>query len=233
DLPVVSMESSTLYDHCVRAISHSAGRGSHGLPLIGSGDWNDGMNQVGKAGKGESVWLGFFLYEVLLRFIEIAPNRGDALFAEHCRKESDQLQKNIEQNGWDVDWYPRAYFEDGSPPGSAANPECQIDSISQSWAVLSGAGDDGRARMGMEAVDRRLGRRKDSLIRLLDPPFDKSTLDPGYIKGYVPGVRENGGQYTHAAIWAVMAFAKLGDKRRAWELLSLISPLNHGSTPAG
>jgi cyclic beta-1,2-glucan glucanotransferase len=224
------VEQGTLYQHCVRALLNGFKFGVHGLPLIGSGDWNDGMNLVGKAGKGESVWLGFFLYEVLLRFMEIAVNRGDASFAEQCRTEADRLQKSIEQHGWDGAWYARAYFDDGSPLGSASNPECQIDSIPQSWSVLSGAGDDKRARMGMEAVDRRLVRREDSLIRLLDPPFDKSGLDPGYIKGYVPGVRENGGQYTHAAIWAVMAFAKLGDSRRAWELFSLINPVNHAGS---
>jgi len=225
-----SAEQGTLYQHCCRAILNGLKFGIHGLPLIGSGDWNDGMNLVGKAGKGESVWLGFFLYETLTRFIEIAQIRGDASFAEHCRKEADQLQKNIEQNGWDGHWYARAHFDDGSLLGSASNPECQVDSIPQSWSVLSGAGDEKRARMGMETVDRRLVRREDSLIQLLDPPFDKSSLDPGYIKGYVPGVRENGGQYTHAAIWAVMAFARLGDSRRAWELFAMINPVNHAGS---
>jgi cellobiose phosphorylase len=222
-----SAEQSTLYQHCVRAILNGLKFGVHGLPLIGSGDWNDGMNLVGKGGKGESVWLGFFLHEALLQFIDIASARGDISFAEHCRKEVDELGKNIERNGWDGDWYARAFFDDGSPLGSASNPECQIDSVAQSWSVLSGAGAAGRSRAAMEAVDRRLVRRDSSLIQLLDPPFDKSNLDPGYIKGYVPGVRENGGQYTHAAIWAVMAFAKLGDSRRAWELFQMINPINH------
>jgi len=225
-----SREQGTLYQHCVRAILNGLRFGVHGLPLIGSGDWNDGMNLVGKAGKGESVWLGFFLYEVLQRFVEIASNRGDASFANHCRKAAEQLGKSIESNGWDGNWYKRAYFDDGSPLGSESNPECQIDSIPQSWSVLSGAGDPARARMGMEAVDRRLVRPEDSLIRLLDPPFDHSSLDPGYIRGYVPGVRENGGQYTHAAIWAVMAFARLGDSRRAWELFAMINPVNHAGS---
>jgi cellobiose phosphorylase len=143
------------------------------------------------------------------------------------------VRRNIEQNGWDGEWYRRAYFDDGSPLGSASNPECQIDSIAQSWSILSGAGDDGRARMAMEAVDRRLVRRDHALVQLLDPPFDKSDLNPGYIKGYVPGVRENGGQYTHAAIWAAMAFAALGDSRRAWELLTMINPVNHARSPEG
>jgi len=183
---------------------------------MGSGDWNDGMNRVGEHGKGESVWLGFFLYEVLMRFTEVARVHGDVSFAERCETEAAQVRQNIDQNGWDGEWYLRAYFDDGTPLGSASNPECQIDSIVQSWSVLSGAGDAERSRMAMEAVDKRLVRRNHALIQLLDPPFDKSDLNPGYIKGYVRVFRENGGQYTHAAIWAAMAFAKLGDSRRAW-----------------
>jgi len=231
DLPERSEESATLYEHCVRAILRGLGRGEHGLPLIGSGDWNDGMNRVGEHGKGESVWLGFFLHEVLMRFTEVARVRGDVSFAERCETEAAQVRQNIEQHGWDGEWYLRAYFDDGTPLGSASNPECQIDSIVQSWSVLSGAADAGRSRLAMEAVDQRLVRRCDALIQLLDPPFDKSDLNPGYIKGYVPGVRENGGQYTHAAIWAAMAFAKLGDSRRAWELLAMINPVNHAGSP--
>ena len=231
DLPERSEESATLYEHCVRAILRGLSRGEHGLPLIGSGDWNDGMNRVGEHGKGESVWLGFFLYEVLMRFTEVARVRGDVSFAERCEREAAQVRQNIEQNGWDGEWYLRAYFDDGTPLGSASNPECQIDSIAQSWSVLSGAADAERSRLAMEAVDKRLVRRNDALIQLLDPPFDKSDLNPGYIKGYVPGVRENGGQYTHAAIWAAMAFAKLGDSRRAWELLAMINPVNHAGSP--
>jgi cellobiose phosphorylase len=198
---------------------------------MGSGDWNDGMNRVGEHGKGESVWLGFFLYEVLTRFAEVARNRGDLLFTERCQSEATRVREHIEENGWDGEWYRRAYFDDGSPLGSASNPECQIDSIAQSWSVLSGAADAKRARMAMAAVDTRLVRRRDALVQLLDPPFDKSDLDPGYIKGYVPGVRENGGQYTHAAIWTAMAFAALGDNRRAWELLAMINPVKHATTP--
>jgi cellobiose phosphorylase len=227
DLPVRSEEVGSLYQHCVRAILRGLTFGEHGLPLIGSGDWNDGMNIVGKHGKGESIWLGFFLYEVLMRFTEVARVHGDNSFAERCQREAAQVRQNIEQNGWDGEWYRRAYFDDGSPLGSASNAECQIDSISQSWSVLSGAGDARRSRMAMEAVDKRLVRRDHALIQLLDPPFDKSTLNPGYIKGYVPGVRENGGQYTHGAIWAAMAFAALGDSRRAWELSAMINPVNH------
>jgi len=233
DLPVRSEETASLYEHCVRAILRGLRTGRHGLPLIGSGDWNDGMNLVGEHGKGESVWLGFFLYEVLLRFAEVARTRGDLSFAERCRREAGQVRLNIEQNGWDGEWYRRAYFDDGSPLGSASNPECRIDSIAQSWSVLSGAGNAERSRMAMEAVDRRLVRRDHALIQLLEPPFDKSDMNPGYIKGYVPGVRENGGQYTHGAIWAAMAFAALGDSRRAWELLAMINPVNHARSPEG
>ena len=227
DLPGRSEEAASLYEHCVRAILNSLKFGEHGLPLIGSGDWNDGMNLVGEHGKGESVWLGFFLHEVLMRFTEVANTRGDISWVERCQKEAARLRRNIEEHGWDGEWYRRAYFDDGSPLGSEVNPECQIDSIAQSWSVLSGAGDHERSRMAMEAVDERLVRREHGLIQLLDPPFDTSALNPGYIKGYVPGVRENGGQYTHAAIWAAMAFARLGDNRRAWELFTMINPVNH------
>ncbi|MFO7685221.1 MAG: cyclic beta 1-2 glucan synthetase, partial [Desulfobacterales bacterium] len=227
DLPGQSEETQSLYQHCVRAILKSLKFGEHGLPLIGSGDWNDGMNLVGEHGKGESVWLGFFLYEVLMRFTEVAATRGDTAFVQRCHKEADYLRRNIERHAWDGQWYRRAYFDDGAPLGSANSPECQIDSIAQSWSVLSGAGDHERSRVAMEAVDERLVRREHGLVQLLDPPFDKSALNPGYIKGYVPGVRENGGQYTHAAIWAAMAFARLGDNRRAWELFRMINPVNH------
>ncbi|HSF21716.1 MAG TPA: cyclic beta 1-2 glucan synthetase, partial [Burkholderiales bacterium] len=232
DLPGQSSEAASLYEHCVRAILNGLKFGEHGLPLIGSGDWNDGMNIVGARGQGESVWLGFFLHEVLQQFGRVARARGDTPFAERCQAEADQVRRNIEQHGWDGEWYRRAYFDDGTPLGSASNAECRIDSIAQSWAVLSGAGDAKRSRMAMEAVDKHLVRRDYALIQLLDPPFDKSDLNPGYIKGYVPGVRENGGQYTHGAIWAAMAFAALGDSRRAWELTAMMSPLNHAGTAA-
>ena len=233
DLPGRSEKAVSVYEHCVRAILKSLTRGEHGLPFIGSGDWNDGMNMVGEQGRGESIWLGFFLYDVLIQFAKVAHLRGDLSFAERCQREAADLRQNIDQHGWDGEWYRRAYFDDGSPLGSVSNPECQIDSIAQSWSVLSGAGDVTRSRMGMDAVDRRLVRRDHALIQLLDPPFDKSHLNPGYIKGYVPGVRENGGQYTHAAIWAAMAFAALGDRQRAWELLAMINPVNHARSPEG
>jgi cyclic beta-1,2-glucan synthetase len=227
DLPGRSLEAATLYQHCVRAIVKGLNFGQHGLPLIGSGDWNDGMNLVGMQGKGESVWLAFFLCEVLRQFSSVARLQGDAAFAARCEAERTQLSQNIERHAWDGEWYRRAYFDDGSPLGSASNPECQIDSISQSWAVLSGAGDSQRSQVAMNAVYERLVRREHALIQLLDPPFSKSDLHPGYIRGYVPGVRENGGQYTHGAVWTAMAFAALGDSERAWELASMINPANH------
>jgi cellobiose phosphorylase len=230
DLPGTSEETATLYEHCVRAILRGLRLGEHGLPLMLSGDWNDGMNLVGKEGRGESVWLAFFLCDVLAQFADVARLRGDVAFQKRCLTEVALLKENIEKNGWDGEWYRRAYFDDGSPLGSETNPECKIDSIPQSWSVLSGAGDPDRSRLAMEAVDQRLVRRKDALIQLLDPPFDHSPLNPGYIKGYVPGVRENGGQYTHAAIWTTMAFAALGDRLRAWELFALINPISHSSS---
>jgi cellobiose phosphorylase len=226
DLPRRSGASATLYEHCVRAINHALRLGAHGLPLIGCGDWNDGLNLVGEHGQGESVWLAFFLFDVLTQFAQVARLRNDEAFARHCLTHAEQLRPGIAQ-AWDGAWYRRAYFDDGTPLGSASNDECQIDSLPQSWAVISGAGDPAKTRQAMDAVDQRLVHRDAKLIQLFNPPFDKSALNPGYIKGYLPGVRENGGQYTHAAIWTVMAFAMLGDADRAWELLNLILPLNH------
>jgi cellobiose phosphorylase len=231
DQPQRSAEAASLYEHCVRAIKHGLRFGEHQLPLMGCGDWNDGMNLVGRDGKGESVWLAWFLYENLQLFAGLARGRGDETFAEVCTEQASLLRNNIEANAWDGDWYRRAYFDDGTPLGSSDNEECQIDSISQSWAVISGGGDPIRARKAMAAVDTRLVRRDAQLIQLLSPPFDTSDLEPGYIKGYVPGVRENGGQYTHAAIWITMAFAMLGDKERAWELFAMLNPIKHGSEP--
>ncbi|MDP2787471.1 MAG: glucoamylase family protein [Pseudomonadota bacterium] len=232
DLPGRAEGTESLYQHCVRAIRHGMQFGEHGLPLIGSGDWNDGMNRVGVHGKGESVWLGFFLIEVLRQFGALAQRHDDPEFAEYCSAEGVRLREQIEQHAWDGAWYRRAWFDDGTPLGAASNAECQIDSISQSWSVLSGVTDAERSRQAMQAVDERLVRREAGLVQLLDPPFDQTDLDPGYIKGYVPGVRENGGQYTHAAIWAAMAFAALGDSRRAWEITTLINPANHAKSHA-
>ncbi|MCH8527329.1 MAG: cyclic beta 1-2 glucan synthetase [Kiritimatiellae bacterium] len=231
DQPQRSEERASLYEHCVRAIENGLNFGQHGLPLIGCGDWNDGMNQVGPEGKGESVWLAFFLFDVLHQFADLADTRQDEPFAARCREQASQLQKNIEANAWDGGWYKRAWFDNGVPLGSAQSPECQIDSLPQSWSVLSGAGDPARSKEAMAAVNERLVRREDGLIQLFDPPFDTSDLEPGYIKGYIPGVRENGGQYTHAAIWTAMAFAKLGDTDRAWELFNLLNPVHHGDSP--
>jgi cellobiose phosphorylase len=232
DLPNPFKESGTLYEHCVRAIEHGLRFGVHGLPLIGSCDWNDGMNLVGKDGRGESIWLAFFLYDVLTRFAKLARRRNEIAFAERCQAQARQLQENVEQHGWDGQWYRRAYFDGGEPLGSQSNLECRIDSLPQSWSVLSGAGNPERARQAMRAVEEHLVRPEAKLIQLLDPPFDRSVPNPGYIQGYVPGIRENGGQYTHAAIWVVMARALLGDYDRAWELFGLLNPINHASNPA-
>ncbi|TCO76802.1 GH36-type glycosyl hydrolase domain-containing protein [Chromatocurvus halotolerans] len=232
DQPQESSESASLYEHCARAIRHGLRFGAHQLPLMGCGDWNDGMNNVGREGRGESVWLAWFLYENLVLFAALARARGDVDFAELCSAQAVLLRSNIEAQAWDGEWYRRAYFDDGTPLGSSDNAECQIDSISQSWAVISGGGDPQRASQAMMAVDTHLVRRDSQIIQLLDPPFDTSDLEPGYIKAYIPGVRENGGQYTHAAIWTSMAFAMMDDTERAWELFAMLNPVNKGSTPA-
>ncbi|MFC4259666.1 GH36-type glycosyl hydrolase domain-containing protein [Marinobacter lacisalsi] len=231
DQPQCSPQAASLYEHCVRAIRYGLRFGKHHLPLMGCGDWNDGMNLVGKDGRGESVWLAWFLVENLELFASLAGDHNDHEFAEQCGDQAVRLRSNIEAQAWDGQWYRRAYFDDGTPMGSSSNDECQIDSISQSWAVISKGGDKLRARQAMMAVDQRLVRRDKQIIQLLDPPFDTSDLEPGYIKGYIPGVRENGGQYTHAAIWTTMAFAMLGDTERAWEFFAILNPVNHGSTP--
>ena len=197
---------------------------------MGSGDWNDGMDKVGEHGKGESIWLGFFLYTVLMRWQVIAHQRGDEGFAAICDQQAALLKANIANHGWDGEWYRRAYFDDGTPLGSSTNTECRIDSIAQSWSVLSGAGDPERSRIAMASAEKYLVRRDIGLIQLLAPPFDTSDLNPGYIKGYLPGVRENGGQYTHAAIWLAMAFSAMGERDHAWELFRMINPVNHGTT---
>lgn len=230
DLPIRSDESGTMYEHCVRAIKNGLNFGQHGLPLIGSGDWNDGMDKVGEHGKGESVWLAFFLYDILVRFIKVAEAKSDLPFATECKEQAEKLRINIQQNAWDGQWFKRAFFDDGTPLGSSENDECKIDSIAQSWALISRAADKTKANTAMESAYKYLVKKDDGIIQLFNPPFDKSAMNPGYIKGYVPGVRENGGQYTHAAVWLTMAFAAMGDKKRTWELLSLINPVNHGKT---
>ena len=231
--PDVSARRGTLFDHCVAAIDCSLGVGSHGLPLMGTGDWNDGMNRVGEKGKGESIWLGWFLYRTLAGFVPIAQARGESAHADRWLAHMEQLRRALEEHGWDGDWYRRAFFDDGTPLGSAQNVECRIDSIAQSWSVLSGAAERSRAERAMAAVDQYLIRRGDGLVLLFAPPFDHTEINPGYIKGYVPGVRENGGQYTHGAIWSVLAFAGLGDGNTAGELFSILNPVNHTSTTAG
>jgi cyclic beta-1,2-glucan synthetase len=225
--PERSAEQGSLYEHCVRAIAVSMATGAHDLPLMGTGDWNDGMNLVGAGGQGESVWLAWFLVSILRPFADVADARGETHRARTYRRHADALAAAAE-NAWDGEWYRRAYFDDGTPLGSRENEECRIDSIAQSWAVISGAANPERAAQAMESVDRHLVRRDDRLVMLLAPPFDRMTPSPGYIKGYLPGVRENGGQYTHAALWTILAFARLGDGDRAMDLFSLINPI--GST---
>ena len=231
--PVVSKETASLFEHCARALDCSLEVGSHGLPLMGTGDWNDGMNRVGQNGKGESVWLGWFLHTILWEFAKVADARGEHDRAETWRLHVSALKAALERDGWDGGWYRRAYFDDGTPLGSAANLECRIDSIAQSWGVISGAADLGRGTRAMGAVEQQLVRRPEGLILLLSPPFDHTPVDPGYIKGYIPGIRENGGQYTHAAAWTVLAFAALGDGDTAGELFRMLNPINRAASRAG
>jgi cyclic beta-1,2-glucan synthetase len=230
--PDVSDESAPLYEHCVRAIKHGLRFGGHGLPLMGAGDWNDGMNRVGNEGRGESVWVGWFLLSILECFAELCERRGEPAQAQSFRQEAKDLRSHLELHAWDGRWYRRAYFDDGRPLGSASNDECRIDSLVQSWAVISGGANPERARQAMEEVDAQLVRREDRLVLLFTPPFDKGDLQPGYIKGYLPGIRENGGQYTHAALWVAQAWAMLGDGARTIEILELLNPILHTDSPA-
>lgn len=230
ETPRTSQQQGTVYEHCTRAIDRALRFGEHGIPLMGTGDWNDGMNSVGDEGKGESVWLGWFLYTTLSRFIPICRDQKDTERAELYSREAHRLLEAIERHGWDGGWYRRAYFDDGTPLGSEENSECRIDLISQSWAVISGGGKPSRIEEAMKAVENYLVDRDMGIIKLLTPPFDKSELEPGYIKGYVPGVRENGGQYSHGAVWTVLAFAKMGNGDKAWELFHLLNPINHCRT---
>ena len=231
--PRIAAEHGTLFEHCARALDRSLGVGVHGLPLMGTGDWNDGMNRVGVQGKGESVWFAWFLHTVLATWAPVAAARGERTRAEAWATHAKTIKEAVERSAWDGSWYRRAYFDDGTPLGTAGSDACAIDSIAQSWSVISGAADPDRARRAMASVDQHLVRRSDDVVLLLTPPFDHTALEPGYIKGYVPGVRENGGQYTHAAVWAVIAFAALGDGDKAAELLAMLNPITHAATPSG
>jgi cyclic beta-1,2-glucan synthetase len=228
--PKVSGVSATLFEHCVKALDVSLAVGDHGLPLMGTGDWNDGMNRIGEKGTGESVWLGWFLYCALTAFADLADRRGDQTRAANWRRHAAALKESLERHGWDGHWYRRAYYDDGTPLGSATDTECQIDSIAQSWGVISGGAEPAHAATAMAAVYEYLVRRNEGLVLLFTPPFDKTSSDPGYIKGYPPGLRENGGQYTHAAIWSLIAFAMLGDGDKAGELFAMLNPINHANT---
>jgi cellobiose phosphorylase len=223
----VTDEEASLYEHCLRAIRASLKSGSHGLPLIGGGDWNDGMNRLGLEGRGESVWLGMFLHDVLTRFAPLAEARGDAGSVRQFGAAAAELAAMLEHNAWDGDWYLRAWNDDGIAIGSSQSEECRIDSLPQSWSVLAGIGDAARRERAMDAVLERLVDEEAGIVKLFAPPFDKAPLDPGYIKGYVPGVRENGGQYTHAAIWVAMALAKLGRADDAWRIARMLNPIRH------
>lgn len=234
--PTQSLQAASLFEHCARALDVSLHTGSHGLPLMGSGDWNDGMNRVGHQGQGESVWLAWFLIATLNEFVGVAEMRGEKLRSERAvrwREHALQLTAAVAAQAWDGAWYRRAYFDDGTPLGSAANAECRIDSIAQSWAVMSGAADPERARLAMNSVREYLIRDGDDLVLLFTPPFDKTERDPGYIKSYPPGVRENGGQYTHAAVWSVIAYAMLGEGEQAVDLLRMLNPINRTATRTG
>ena len=230
--PTRSKQQASLFEHCARALDLSLATGSHGLSLMGSGDWNDGMNRVGNQGKGESVWLTWFLIATLSEFATVAQARGENERAIRWREHTTQLKAAVEAEGWDGAWYRRAYFDDGTPLGSAANAECRIDSIAQSWGVISGAAGAERAQRAMNSVQEYLVRYGD-LVLLFTPPFDKTEQDPAYIKSYPPGVRENGGQYTHAAIWYVIAFAMLGEGDEAAELLRILNPIKRTATRTG
>jgi cyclic beta-1,2-glucan synthetase len=230
--PIIADETDSLFEHCARGLDQSLGIGEHGLPLIGTGDWNDGLNRVGKLGRGESVWLGWFLHATLSAVAPLAETRQERARAAAWRSHAAALQTSLERDGWDGNWYRRGFFDDGTPFGSSASDECRIDSIAQSWSVISGAADPARAARAMAAVEEQLIRREAGLALLFTPPFDRTPLDPGYIKGNPPGTRENGGQYTHAAVWSVIALATLGRGDEAADLFSLINPINHSSTRA-
>jgi cyclic beta-1,2-glucan synthetase len=230
--PEVSADSASLFEHCARGLDQAiALTGANGMPLIGTGDWNDGMSRVGAGGQGTSVWLGWFLIATLTA---MAPwtDRRDPTRAARWRTHAEAVRQAIERDGWDGAWYRRGTYDDGTLLGTAAAEECRIDSIAQSWAVLSGAADPARSRQAMGSVMTGLVRRDPGLVLLFTPPFDRTPLDPGYIKGYPPGLRENGGQYSHAAMWAILAQARMGDGDAAHGLFALLNPINHALTPA-
>jgi cyclic beta-1,2-glucan synthetase len=229
---MTSEDCGSLFEHCARALDASLTLGEHGLPLFGTGDWNDGMNRVGELGRGESVWLGWFLHATLAAFSQLADARGEQVRATAWQHHAASIGESIERDGWDGGWYRRGYFDDGTALGSSKNAECSIDSIAQSWAVISAAADPIRATASMAAVEKTLVRREEKIALLFAPPFNHSSPDPGYIKGYPPGVRENGGQYTHAAVWSVIALAMLGEGDRAFGLFSILNPINHSSRRA-
>lgn len=230
DLYLPSKKQETIYEHCIKAIDRTMNIGEHGLPLIGSGDWNDGFSNVGVKGKGESVWLGFFLYTVLKHFIPICQRKEDTFRVEQYRNFMEKLKRNLNTNGWDGRWFKRAFMDDGEILGSLQNEECRIDSISQSWSVISDAGENDKKFIAMESLENHLVDKTNGMIKLIDPPFDKSKINPGYIKAYIPGIRENGGQYTHAAIWTIIAYATLGFNEKAFEYFKMINPIEHSKT---
>ena len=226
----VSNKEGSIYEHCIKAIDRALKFGKHNIPLMGSGDWNDGMSTVGNKGKGETVWLGWFLYKILDDFDIICDYMKDEAKQEYYKKNKEFIKENLEKEAWDGSWYRRAYFDDGTPLGSRENEECQIDSLAQSWSIISGAATKERSIEAMDAVDRNLVKEDKGMILLLTPPFEKSDLEPGYIKGYVAGVRENGGQYTHAAVWVILALTKLGLGDKAVRYYNMINPINHTNT---
>ncbi len=230
-LPKTSEKKASLFDHCALALDRSLKTGAHGLPLMGTGDWNDGMDKIGEGGKGESVWLGWFLCSTLNAFANIAERRGADEHARDWRQHVDGLKEALEGEAWDGNWYLRAFFDDGTPLGSVTNNECRIDSIAQSWSVISRSAEPARASRALAALDKYLVRRDEKLLLLLTPPFDHPTHNPGYIKGYPPGIRENGGQYTHGATWAAMAFAMQGDGDRTGDLMTMLNPIHHADNP--
>jgi cyclic beta-1,2-glucan synthetase len=231
--PTTAGTDASLYEHCARAIDASLSLGAHDLPLFGTGDWNDGMNRVGEQGRGESSWLGWFLCATVDAFAPHAKARGDGERAARWERVAETVRKGLDAGGWDGQWYRRGYYDDGTPLGSHESQECRIDAIAQSWSVIAGGGDPGHAASAMEQVDRQLILRDERLALLFTPPLQHTAHDPGYIKAYPSGLRENGGQYTHGSQWSIFAFSKMGDGDRAFELFSLINPIHHAATPDG